>query len=115
MSRRIVRRPAAINDLADQTAWYILHAGRAVADRFLQATRHTAERLLRTPQMGAPRHHLNPALAGLRMVPVDRFSRHLIFYRPIPDGIELIRVLHAARDIAALLAAEPGASDDDGS
>jgi hypothetical protein len=34
MSRRIVRRRAAIEDLVDQTAWYITHAGQAVADRF---------------------------------------------------------------------------------
>ncbi|MGB8353529.1 MAG: type II toxin-antitoxin system RelE/ParE family toxin [Chthoniobacteraceae bacterium] len=26
-------------------------------------------------------------------------SKYLIFYRPIDDGIELIRVLHGARDI----------------
>ena len=27
-------------------------------------------------------------------------GNHLIFYRPIDDGIELVRVLHGARDIS---------------
>ena len=31
------------------------------------------------------------------------FEKHLIFYRPIKDGIEVIRVLHASRDLAAVL------------
>ena len=33
------------------------------------------------------------------MLPVHGFDKHLIFYRLIPEGIELIRVYHAARDI----------------
>lgn len=35
--------------------------------------------------------------AGLRSFPE---SSYVIFYRPIEDGIELIRVLHRARDIS---------------
>jgi toxin ParE1/3/4 len=34
---------------------------------------------------------------------VRRFDKHLIFYRPVADGIEVIRVLHASRDLAAVL------------
>jgi toxin ParE1/3/4 len=34
---------------------------------------------------------------------IPGFERYLIFYRPIPEGIEVIRVLHAARAIAAIL------------
>jgi toxin ParE1/3/4 len=33
---------------------------------------------------------------NLRSLPVGSY---LIFYRPIDDGIQLIRVLHGARDI----------------
>jgi toxin ParE1/3/4 len=34
---------------------------------------------------------------------VRGFAKHLIFYRPIEDGIEVIRILHASRDLAAVL------------
>jgi toxin ParE1/3/4 len=107
MSRRIVRRRAAIEDLIDQTAWYISHAGQAVADRFVEAVERALQALLATPGIGAPRPRANPALRDLRMHPVRGFENHLLFYRPIPDGIELIRVLHGLRDIDAILKEEP--------
>jgi toxin ParE1/3/4 len=34
------------------------------------------------------------------------FRNHLIFYRPIDDGIEIVRVLHGARDWQNLLELE---------
>lgn len=41
-----------------------------------------------------------PALAlGLRSSPVGNY---VIFYRPIDDGTEVVRVLHGARDIPAI-------------
>ena len=107
MSRRIVRRRAALEDLVDQTAWYITHAGQAVADRFNEAVERALQALLATPGIGAPRPRANPALRSLRMLPVHGFENHLLFYRPIRDGIELIRVLHGTRDIEAILKAEP--------
>jgi toxin ParE1/3/4 len=33
---------------------------------------------------------------------VAGFPNHLIFYRPVESGVEVIRVLHAKRDIEAL-------------
>jgi len=30
------------------------------------------------------------------------FDRHLIFYLPLKDGIEVLRIVHGARDIEAL-------------
>jgi hypothetical protein len=35
--------------------------------------------------------------------PVKGFEQYLIFYRPVPEGIELIRVYHAARDIDEII------------
>jgi plasmid stabilization system protein ParE len=37
------------------------------------------------------------------MHPVRGFPSRLIFYLPLPDGIEVIRVLHAKRNIRRLL------------
>ena len=43
---------------------------------------------------------------GLRMLRVRGFGKYLLFYRETPEGIELVRVLHAARDIGAALGEE---------
>jgi toxin ParE1/3/4 len=48
----------------------------------------------------------SPRLADLRFFPVTRFPNHLVFYRPLEDGLELVRVLHGAREIARLLESE---------
>jgi hypothetical protein len=34
----------------------------------------------------------------LRVWPIRRFRSFLIYYRPIRNGIEVVRVLHAAQD-----------------
>jgi toxin ParE1/3/4 len=33
---------------------------------------------------------------------MNGFTRHLIFYRPIKNGVEIIRVVHGARDNESL-------------
>ncbi len=43
--------------------------------------------------------HAGDELApGLRSMP---FGRYVIFYEPLDDGIDVIRVLHSARDVDA--------------
>lgn len=37
------------------------------------------------------------------MLRVRGFARYLVFYREAPGAIELVRVLHGARDIGAAL------------
>ena len=49
--------------------------------------------VLQFPGAGQARSELMP---NLRSFPVGRY---LIFYRPIPDGIEVLRVLHGARNL----------------
>ena len=77
--------------------------GAESAARFLMAAEETLERLLALPLSGASRGYLNPSLEGLRMFPVRGFERHVLFYRPTPEGLELIRVLHDARELKAIL------------
>jgi toxin ParE1/3/4 len=103
MKRRILRRPRAIDDLEDQTLYYLENAGEEIASRFLSAAEETLERLLDLPLSGATRAYLNPSLEGLRMFPVRGFERHVLFYRPTPEGLEFVRILHDARDLKTIL------------
>ena len=66
------------------------------ADRFLDLLDDKMRLLADTPGMGRPRAELSSGLHGL---PVGNY---LIFYRQASKGIEVVRVLHGARDIEAL-------------
>lgn len=54
--------------------------------------------------MGEAFQNRNPRLWGLRRVPITGFGNYLIFYRPIEGGIEVVRVIHGARDLPSVLA-----------
>jgi toxin ParE1/3/4 len=51
------------------------------------------------PQIGAPYDSGIERLVGLRRVPVKGFEKYLLFYTPRIGDIDVVRVLHAARDI----------------
>jgi toxin ParE1/3/4 len=111
---RIVRRRGARQDLISIYRHYAREAGVRVADRFYAAAEATFTRLAKSPGLGARYHPDHPALAGLRYSTVSRFKNYLVFYRPIGGGIEILRVLHGARDVPSILAEEFGIEDDAG-
>ncbi len=53
--------------------------------------------------------------AGICFCPIIGFISYLAFYRSCIDGIEIIRVLHGARDIGNILADEFGMETEGGS
>lgn len=55
------------------------------------------ERLAEQPLMTRKRDDLAPNLRGFPL------GAYVILYRPIANGIEVVRVLHGARDIKRLL------------
>jgi len=99
----------------DDAADYIQRQSSAErAIRFLRAANSTFARLASMPGIGAPYEPCEPPYAGLRSFPVDRHSKYLVFYRPVPGGIEVLRVLHGARDIHSILLEEFRGDADDG-
>lgn len=100
MSGLLLLRRRAKRDLLE-LAWYIAQDNARAAERFLDAAEKAFTELLKTPGMGASRTFRNPRLKGIRMRPIPGFAKVLIFYRPLGRGIEIIRVLHGARDIPA--------------
>ncbi len=71
--------------------------------RFLDAVDQTIQRLVAMPGTGALFDTKKPDLSGLRCSTVSGFRNHLIFYRPTREGIEIIRVLHGARDVERVI------------
>jgi toxin ParE1/3/4 len=81
---------------------YLAKCDPAAAMRFCDAIDLEFACLSRNPGMGAARSYRHPLLEGLRMWPMRDSRRYLIFYRSAKDGIEIVRIIHASRDIAAL-------------
>jgi len=107
MTPRVSVLPAADRDIDGQAVYLMREASLETALRFYDATAATFDKLARMPGMGERRESSNPRLAGLRVWRIDGFPDHLLFYRPVEGGIEIIRVLHGARDVDAVLDSEP--------
>jgi plasmid stabilization system protein ParE len=102
---QIIKRPAAVEDLVAHAEYYVRQGAPETARRFLKAADRALTLLAKMPEMGHVWSAPYPQLAGVRVWPVKNFP-HLIFYRPVSEGIEFLHVFHGAQDIAALLEAE---------
>src|SRR5688500_10635616 len=94
---RVTFKPAAEADL-DDVYLYIARDSADVAARFLVRVRAECNHLAEWPGSGALRGYRRPGLEQIRSWPVKGFRNYLVFYRPIEGGIEVVRVLHGARD-----------------
>ena len=84
--------PRASSDLIE--IWiYIADDSVANADAFIDKLYQAIQALGRQPGSGRHREELAP---GIQSFP---FGRYIIFYRAVTSGIEIVRVLHSARDI----------------
>jgi len=92
---RITRRPLALQDL-DEIWDYIAVDNPDAADRFVEAIAEKCHLLAKFPKIGTLCESLH---LGLRYLPVGKY---LLFYLPIEDGVEVVRVLHGARDVDSL-------------
>jgi len=96
--------PEAVQDVREYYA-FIAKDSVTTANRFMDATYDACQKLAEMPGMGALRDVKNRRLLGLRSWPIKGFENFLIFYLPSPQGIEVTRVLHGARDIDAIFSA----------
>jgi toxin ParE1/3/4 len=82
-------------------ARFIRRNNPAGARAFLEAAYDGFEFLARNPGIGRKRADLGfPEVRSWR---VEGFRRYLIFYRELPDRIQIWRVLHGARDLLQTL------------
>jgi len=101
MIPRLIIRPAAVEDLEELAVW-LGNESPAAAGRFLENCRKEFDRLAEMPHLGRLRQFTNPRAAGIRSWAITGFPNHLIFYRPVDNGAEILHVLHGARDIDAI-------------
>ena len=91
---KVSKRPLALADLAE--IWSVIaDDSEANADRFLSRLETKLKLLASQPKMGRERPEL---LANMRSFP---YARYVIFFIAQADGIDIVRVVHGARDISA--------------
>lgn len=97
----VVRRSAlAEQDYRD--VWrYIASDNPDAADRLLRRIDAKLELYALNPSMGTMRDNLAPGLRSFSM------GNYLVFYRAGTDGIELVRLLHGARELKHALSSGP--------
>ena len=94
---RISRRADAdVDGIADYIAKQNPSAADRVADELLEAFSILGQE----PLLGESRHDLGADLRGFVVTP------YLILYRALDDGVEVVRVIHGARDIKAVIEQE---------
>lgn len=102
MTRTLVILPQARAELYDQ-AEYISVDNEDLSRRFLAAADATFADLLSSPGLGRVRELRAARLRGLRSWRIRGFENWLVFYRVTEEAIEVVRVLHGARDVDAVL------------
>lgn len=102
---RIVRRRRARLDIEEAAFWYATEANADGAERFVAAVETAMRHIATHPAAGSLRYADFDSRGGLRFWPVSKFP-WLIFYRVQPDHIDVLRALHAERDIPHWLLSE---------
>jgi toxin ParE1/3/4 len=92
---RLLKSPQAEIDL-DNIWFYIAQDSPKNADRFLDLIQEKCELIADFPSLGESCAEL---VDGLRSFPVGNY---LIFYFPLEDGADIVRVMHGSRDVNTL-------------
>jgi toxin ParE1/3/4 len=100
---RFTVRPLAWREINAQLDYLEEEAGLGTAERFLDQLIISFEVLADMPKMGALCGFRKPATRRLRRWQVKDFENWMIFYQARRDGVEIVHVLHGARDIESLL------------
>ena len=99
----VVVRSAARREILRQFEYIADRAGIGTARRFLSAVQETSDVLAQHPRLGPRCGFTRSATRRLRRWPVEGFENRLHFYQPRGDGVEIVHLLHGARDIDAIL------------
>jgi toxin ParE1/3/4 len=100
VTRKLVVSRRAESDL-DEESEYLGRDDPALAERFLSAAKATFVDLAATPGLGRLREFRSARLRGLRSWRIRSFENWLVFYRVVDETVEIVRVLHGARDLDA--------------
>ena len=94
-------RRTARSDLIDTARW-IARDDLDAAHRFLDAAREAADLLADLPRLGPGGRFRRRGLSRIRIWPLRGFEKILMIYSAERSGIDVLRIVHGARDLNAL-------------
>lgn len=92
MKLKIIVSPKARKDLISIATYTDKQWGQKQRKKYLAQLKTRIQKLAKNPTLGRQHHELPESPYGYNE------GRHVIFYRPTANGIEIIRVLHGAMD-----------------
>ena len=92
---RVIFSPQAEEELLE-IAFYIAQDNPEAALSFLERIERICAVIAASPEIGRLREELAPNLRGFLV------EQYVVFYVPTQGGIEVVRVLHGARDLPSL-------------
>ena len=108
MSRAVQKARDFTADFENVFAWYVEKAGVEVAWRFQVALDKSLAQLSIRTDLGRPRHFRHPRLRGLYSSQVEHpFEKLLIFYRANDEVLNVVRLMHGARNLPRRLREPP--------
>ena len=101
--KRLIRRTKQVAGEIIDIYGHIAARNRSAAERVFDEIESTIRFLAEWP--GAETRWLSndPRLADVRMMGLRKYRNYLIFYRVAGDAIEILRVVHGARDLDRVL------------
>ena len=104
MSKIMRVLPAARVDITTCFEYLREHSGMPRAWHFIKCLDDSFQRLQQMPLIGVKRKLPKARLRNLRQWPVKEFVDYLIFYRVTRNRIDVVRLLHGRRNLAAIFA-----------
>jgi toxin ParE1/3/4 len=96
----VIPRRKALQDVENAVDYYRRETGEHIALEFIQALEDGFRHIAQFPESGSPRYGHELGIQNLRYWPLKKYP-HLIFFRNEHDHVDVWRLLHAERDIAA--------------
>ena len=97
MPRLLINARARLD--VEQIASHIARDHVRAAIRFILAAKVACEKLAQFPGLGPEWEPRVAKYPDLRFWPITPYRNYLVLYRPIPDGVRILRVIHGARDV----------------
>ena len=85
--------PEALDDRERIWDYYVRVAGRHTAEKILREIAEVIALIEEHPFAGRARNELRPGLRSFAATP------HVVFYRPVNDTLQIVRVLDGRQDI----------------
>ena len=93
---RRLRRSQRFRADLDDIWFYVAQDNLVAAERLIERVDDVTRRLLDFPRIGPAKPHI---ATEMRTLPVGRY---MILYRVTPETIDLVRIVHQARDISRI-------------